>query len=500
MAGSVTTPYTTAVEFFGQKPSWIPDATDQQRIQSYQVYEDMYWNVPDTFKVSLRGTNSLPLYVPTARTIIDTTLRYYAPDFRVGVVDAVSGKDSNDSVAATMAIRDLFKREKIRSKMVGYKRYGLIHGDAVWHLTADASRPAGSRLTLTAIDPGMYFPIMDEEDADRRIGCHLAYPITTADGDRIRRVTYLKGDPRPDGTSTITVEEGIFKTDSWVGIDTPPELMVSPATELPPQITSLPVYHTKNFEEPGNPFGSSEARGLERIMGGVNQAVSDESLALALMGIGMYATDASHPIDPDTKKRVPWQLGPGRVVHHDGTKWERIQGVGNLADSYGTHYYRLWEALKQASSTPDIAIGSVDVQVASSGIALALQLGPMLAKAGEKNDLFLDTQNQLFYDILTMWMPAYEATTFAGISVDCVVGSAVPVDRQARFTELNDMLDRGIIDTEYYRTEAKKLGYVFPDTIGDTAKAEFDERNAQADPFATRLGSETVPANDGGAA
>jgi hypothetical protein len=496
MAGSVFTPYSTVADFFGQKPSWIPDAIDQQRIQSYQVYEEMYWNVPDTFKISLRGTNNLPIYVPAARTIVDTTLRYFAPDFRVSVVDSVSNADSTDSIAATMAIRDLFKREKIRSKMVGYKRYSLIQGDAVWHLTADESKPIGSRLTLTAIDPGMYFPINDEEDVDRRIGCHLAEPMATADGDRIRRVTYRKAE-----NGRITVEEGIFKTDDWRGPEAIPEIQVSKPIELPPQITSLPVYHTKNFEEPGNPFGSSEVRGLERIMGGINQAVSDESLALALMGIGMYATDASHPIDAITKKPVPWQLGPGRVVHHDGTKWERIQGVGNTAESYGTHYYRLWEALKQASSTPDVAIGSVDVQVASSGIALALQLGPMLAKAAEKNDLFLDTQNQLFYDILTMWMAAYEQTTFNQISVDCVVGSAVPVDREARFTELNDMLDRGVIDTDYYRSEAKKLGYVFPDDIGNKAKAEFDDRNAQADPFVARLTSEDDPnAGNGGSA
>jgi hypothetical protein len=334
----------------------------------------------------------------------------------------------------------------------------------------------------------MYFPITDEEDVDRIIGCHLVELISTADGPRIRRLTYRKV-PRPDGRNTITVEEGIFLTDKWGGPDATAQTVIRQETALPDAITSLPVYHTKNSEEPGNPFGSSEVRGLERIMGAVNQAVSDESLALALMGIGMYATDASHPIDPATKKQVPWQLGPGRVVHHDGTKWDRIQGVGNLGESYGTHYYRLWEALKWASGTPDIAIGTVDVSVAQSGIALALQLGPMLAKAAEKNDLLLDTHNQLFYDILTMWMAAYEQTTFEGVSVDCFVGDAVPVDRVARFAELNDMLDRGVIDTDYYRSEAKKLGYTFPDGIGATAKAEYDSRNA--DQFATRLDSET---------
>ncbi len=487
MAGGVFTPYSTGAEFFGQKPTWIPDELDVMRIQSYQTYEEMYWNVPDIFKVSLRGSNSQPIYIPTTRTIVDTTNRYYGADFR----PVVTGPSETTVAGAQLALSDFMKREKFRSKFNGYKRYGMIHGDAVWHLTADESKPVGSRLILTAVDPGMYFPIPDPEDVDRIIGVHLVEQLATADGPRIRRLTYRKV-PRSDGRNTITVEEGIFATDKWEGPLDKPETIIRPVTALPDAITSLPVYHTKNSEEPGNPFGSSEVRGLERIMGAVNQAVSDESLALALMGIGMYATDASHPIDPTTKKPVPWQLGPGRVVHHDGTKWERIQGVADLGGSYGTHYYRLWESLKWASSTPDVAIGTIDVSVAQSGVALALQLGPMLSKAAEKNDLLLDTHNQMFFDILTMWMPAYEETTFDGVGVDCVVGNAVPVDRPARFAELNDMLDRGVIDTEYYRVEATKLGYTFPTGIGGRAKAEYDERNAQPD-FGTRLDSEVDP-------
>lgn len=476
------TPYSTGVEYFGTKPSWIPDELDVLRIQSYQTYEELYWNVPDILKVALRGSNALPVYVPAARTVIDTTNRYYGADFRV-----VIGGTGDAVTAAQLAVTDLMKRERFRSKFNGAKRYGLIHGDQIWHLTADETKPVGNRLRLTAMDPAMYFPITDDDDVDRVTGCHLVELITTADGDRIRRLTYRK-EQNPNGTNTITVEEGIFRTDKWGGPEDQPERILRPVQELPPQITSLPVYHTKNTDTPGDPFGSSEVRGLERLFAGLNQTMSDEDLALALMGIGMYATDASQPIDLKTKQPVPWQLGPGRVVHHDGTNWTRVQGVGNLSESYGAHYNRLWEAIKQASATPDVAMGAVDVQVAMSGISLALQLGPMLAKAAEKNDLLLDTQNQMWYDVVTMWMAAYEQTTFEGITIDAVVGDAVPVDREARFAELNDMLDRGVIDTEYYRGEAKKLGYTFPEDIGINADAEFQARNASD--FTTRLTSE----------
>lgn len=490
MAAGLFTPYSTVGEFASAKPTWIPDELDIERIQSYQSYEQMYWNVPDIFKVSLRGTNDLPIYIPAARTIVDTTNRYYGVDFRVVFTDRDTGKSSTVTQAASLAYRDLVKRERFRSKFNGNKRYGLIRGDSVWHITADETKPVGSRLSLTALDPAMYFPIFDEDDVERIVGVHLVEQLTTDDGPRIRRLTYRKV-PRSDGSNTITVEDGIFEVDKWAGPTDRPERILKPPTPLPDDITAIPVYHTKNFEEPGNPFGSSEVRGLERIMGAMNQAVSDESLALALMGIGMYATDASHPIDPTTGKPVAWQMGPGRVLHHDGTKFDKLAGATGLADSYGVHYSRLWEALRQSSSTPDVAIGSVDVSVAQSGIALALQLSPMLAKVGEKNDLLLDTMNHLFFDVFTMWMPAYEETTFDNVDVECVVGSAVPVDREARFAELNDMLDRGVIDTDYYRAEATKLGYVFPDGIAETAKAEFEERNAAADPFAGRLTDET---------
>jgi len=484
----VFTPYSTSVELHGQKPTWIPDELDIQRISSYQTYEQIYWNVPDVFKVALRGSNDQPIYMPTARTIVDTTLRYTAPAFKVVTSDRMTGAASVEAVAASVALRDLMKRERFSSKFSGFKRYGLIRGDAIWHVTGDETKLLGSRISLTALDPGMYFPIPDEDDVDKIVGVHLVEQLETDDGPRIRRLTYRKVEG-----GGISVEEGIFATDKWGGPEDKPERVITPVQMMHPSITSIPVYHVKNFEEPGNPFGSSELRGLERIMSAVNQTVSDESLALALAGIGVYATDSSQPIDPVTRKPVPWQFGPGRVVHYDGSDFKRVQGVGSV-QPYSDHYERLVMALKEASATPGVAVGMVDVSVAQSGIALALQLAPMLTKVQEKNDLILDVHNQMFFDITTMWFDAYEQTAFDGVGIDCTVGDAVPVDRAARFTELNDMLDRGVIDTAFYRAECVKLGYVFPEDIQSTAAAEYQQRNA--DQFAARVADELTPTED----
>lgn len=477
---TVFTPYTTGAYLFGTKPTWIPDPLDIERIQSYQLYEQIYWNVPDVFKLTLRGANESPIYIPSGRTIVDTTNRYTAPSFNVTTRDSVTGKPSTDAAAAALAIQDLMKRERFRSKFSGNKRYGLIRADWLWHITADPNKLPGRRISIVAIDPAMYFPITDENDVDRVVGCHLVEQITTDDGPRIRRQTYRKTE-----NGRVTVEDAIFQLDKWNGPEARPESILRPVEELPPAITQLPVFHIKNTEEPGNPFGSSELRGLERLMSALNQTMSDEDLSLALVGIGMYATDGSEPTE--NGKTVPYRLGPGRVVHTDGSFFNRVGGVGSVVP-YGDHYDRIWEAMKQASSTPDIAIGGADVATAEAGIALALRMGPMLAKAGEKNEIVIDVHDQMFWTLVNEWFPAYEATTFTNVTVDCSVGDAVPVDRKARFAELNEMLDRGVIDTAYYRSEAQKLGYVFPDNIGETAAAEFKGRNS--DPFADRLAEE----------
>jgi hypothetical protein len=481
------TPYTTAKALFGSKPSWVPGDLDQERLQSYATYEQIYWAVPDVFRVSLRGSNEQPIYIPSGRTIVNTMNRYTAPNFNVIIQDRVPGTsgESQDTIAARMAISDLMAREAFKSKFNGNKRYGLIWGDWLWHITGDLDKALGSRIRIVALDPSMYFPITEDDDVDRVIGCHLAQETVDVNGDpRVRRLTYRKDSTNPEAP-VVTVEDGLFEVDNWAEPDSQPVQVLKPVTVLN-GITSLPVYHVKNFEEPGNPFGSSEMRGLEVIMGGINQVVSDEDLTLAIEGIGTYWTDAPQPIDPVTKKPTTWKLGPGRVAHIPaGSNMGRLTGASSV-QAYGDHYDRLVTSLRQAASTPDIAVGVVDVQVASSGIALALQLGPIVSAAGEKNDLILDTHNQMWFDIINQWFPAYEETTFTDVAVRCVVGDAIPVDRVARTAELNDMLDRHVIDTEFYRAEMRKLGYEFPDDIASRVAAEAD---AIAQRSATSLGS-----------
>jgi hypothetical protein len=486
----VFTPYSTVRNLMGTLPTWIPDQLDQERILSYQVYEQIYWGVPETFKIVARGTEDKPIYVPTGRIIVDTTHRYVASGFDFSV-DLRTGGDSSqsaDAQAVTLAMEDLWTRERFRSKFNGNKRYGLIRGDWAWHIVADDTKLPGSRISIYPLDPASYFPIWDEDDLDKIVGCHIVDTVQVGNDQFIKRLTYRKTE-----TGSITSEESLFKVDDWFGPEAKVQQVLKPLTELPPTITALPVYHIKNFEEPANPFGSSELRGLERIIASVNQTISDEELTLALEGLGVYATDAPPPVD-ENDQETTWQLGPGRVVEHPaGSKFERITGVGSVKPSQD-HLAFLLAMIHEASGTPDVARGKVDVKVAESGISLMLQMAPMLAKVDEKDQLVKDVHDQMFFDLVNGWFPGYESTSFGDARVRARVGDKLPVDRAARFKELNDMLDKGVISSDFYRSEATKLGYKFPDTMVNEIAADNATKAALVDPFGTRLAQED-PAN-----
>lgn len=488
------TPYSTLQSFFpGAKPTWIPDELDQERILSYQIYEMIYWNIPDAFKLTWRGTADKPIYLPSAKTIVETLHRYIAPSMTFNIAPtALNGAGESEIIGAQEYLQDFFTRERFMSKLNTGKRYGLIRGDWLWYIIADPNKAPGTRISMRMLDPASYFPVFDPDDIDKMTGCHIVdqYIPPGSTDIVIKRTTYRKpgySTAFPD-SQWITVSEAIFATDDWGGPEAKPLKTLRPEVELA-GIPTLPIYHIQNFEEPQNPFGSSELRGFERIITALNQGISDQELALALDGLGLYTTTAPRPTDDDGTEQN-WILGPGRVVERPvGSEFSRVTGVSSVTP-FTDHLNWLRERMNEASGISDVAVGSVDVTVAQSGVALALQFAPLLAKTDEKDQVIVDVHAQMNYDLITYWFPVYESTQFVGMRVNPVLGDKLPVDRDTRLGELNNMYDRQIISAAYYRAEAAKLGFIFPEGIGAETLNERAEFAKADDPYGARANIE----------
>jgi hypothetical protein len=502
------TPYSSVKPLMGPLDSWLT-AEDAERIMAYQVYEGIYRNVPQSFKLVQRGDEQNPIYIPSAKTIIEAKNRYLAKRWTYAMSPGV-GSDG-DRKALDLALQVLFRREQIWTKFATQKRYGLIRGDQVWHVVGDEEKEQGRRLSVYEVDPASYFPIFDPWNPDKIYGVHLVDPVANAAGKTvIKRQTYRKED-----NGVISYELSWWESGAWDdrddtivlkkvgGKDIPEGDSNKPVSfDLPSEITAIPVYHIKNNRTPGQPYGNSELAGLETLIQGVNQTISDEDLTLAMQGLGLYWTNSGPPVD-ENGDETNWKFGPGWVLEIDAeSTFGRVGGV-NAVTPMLEHIGKLEQAMRESAGVPDIAIGSVDVQTAESGIALAFKMGPILAGNEEKEGEILAVTDNMLFDIVTMWMPAFEGFTTVARAVS-IVDDPLPVNRVAILKEVTDMLatEPPMISVEYARTIIQeKLGYDFPlemaNAVVTEAAAIAAARNV--DPFAARAAGELEEEQGGGA-
>jgi hypothetical protein len=454
------TQWSTIAPYVGAYPAWA-GSENQMRLASYQVYESMYWNVPEAFKLIQRGSDTKPIYIPAARQIIETMQRYLAPSFSI-IPDPEAGTEAEQQAAMAL-LRPFVRRERFYSKFSMNKRYGLIRGDWLFHIFADSELPEGSRISIEAVDPGSYFPIYADDEVTI-IGCHLVDFVIDERGDtKVMRQTYRKvtglGGPSP-----ITRETSIYEVDAWGGPGQEEKRLevVDPIEELPPGITSIPVYHFPNAEEPGTPWGSSELRGIERMLAAINQSISDEEIELVLNGLGVYVTDAGSPINETTGEPMPWNLGPAKVIElPNGKKFERVTGTSSV-QPHQEHLKYLHDQVDLTTGASSAAKGKVDVQVAESGISLALQMAPIFSRAEEKELIITDKMTQLLFD-LRWWFEEYEGQSIGDALWIPSYGDRLPLNRKERFNEVMTMFKAHLVSGEWARSELTKIGYVFGD-------------------------------------
>lgn len=437
--------------------TWIPEE-DRIRVAAYMRYDDMYWNDPRQYALRILDDEQ-PIYIPNPRIIIDTTAYYLLKELKL------VAEDKNTS----QALEQFLKREVFYSRFHAAKQAGVARGDFVFHLTANPNKPEGSRISLNSVEPTNVFPIWDEDDPDRMVGCHLATPYLLSKEEdpeqkmRLRRLTYRIDDS--SGTRRISREEAIFEVENlWYGGGKAKRIKtILPLGYLDERITAIPVYWFKNRHWDGEAFGSSELRGIERLGEVVSQGTTDVAASLSLEGLGVYATDGGRPVVDDGSgnySETEWEVSPGKVMEvPQGSYFRRVEGVGSITPAVDQIKY-LESKMNEAAGLSDVALGKVEAQVAKSGIALAIKFLPTLAKIETRDQTGKDILTQLFYDWKT-WYQVFEHQTLQGDIVP-TIGDKLPTDRVARLNELNNMRDRKIITATYYRTEMEKLGYEFP--------------------------------------
>jgi Phage portal protein, SPP1 Gp6-like len=473
-----TRQYDSAIDFirddlkFSRLISNLSNQDDRIRLKSYMLYEDMYHNRPEHIRITLRGgsgtvpsvapsqahsaqyadddEDSIQIYIPSAKKCIEAVNRFLGVGWKIQPDPSVEQGGNVQQIE--LAIQNLFKRERMGSKFAQMKRYMLVKGDAMLHITADPNRPAGKRISILELRAEHYFPIEDEQG--NYIGCHIVDIINNPNNtirlnqytgkEVVRRQTYRKElDVNGYPTGRITSELGYFEMGKWDDRVLPPQEinMIQEVREvfyLPSEINQIPVYHWRNMPPPGSFFGTSELSGVESVINAINQSMSDEDLTLIMQGLGVYWTDASPPLDPSGNE-VEWEISPRSVVQvASGGQFGRVSGITTV-QPFGDHINALDEAMQQALAVPDIAIGVVDVTTAESGIALQLKLGPLLAKNQEKELDILDVGDQFIYDLTQGWMPAYEGVDTSGVAFINAFDDAMPKNKSKDLADLTTL-------------------------------------------------------------
>lgn len=528
----MVSPYATAVALNRPVPKYVSakQEEDQQRVQAYWTYDDIVNNVAEAFANLLRSDTDIKgrRYVPYGRAILEGTNRYLGRDLTVSYelpldspADPVAQSDLANWVKA------LFDREQFVVKFAEAKREMLRRGDSFLQLSADTSKPEGSRIRITRLDGSQYFPIFMGTDKERIAGIYIITLLTSPDQQTIvaQREWYQRI-LTPEDVAAVpgSVLGGIyykidfFEHDKWDDRFPLAKNDLTPAQPpawipwgpyytggqgqpgafagfaLPTSITAIPVYHFRNTNS--GPFGFSLLQGLETVLAGITQGITDEDMAIALAGIGVYWTDSGTPRDANGKE-VDWILAPGSVLEvDDGKKFGRVEGVSSVTPIQD-HVELLKDSALEASGTPDVAVGKVDVQVAESGVALAIKMAPVITANKEREDGMAAVLTQFLFDLLNGWAPGYEGRQpIDGVfTVNVTFGDPMPVDRAAVIAEIVALITAKIIDVQFAQQYlADKLGFNFPtDLLDRMASADAAVLDAQAARLGLEAGAPVAP-------
>jgi hypothetical protein len=508
--------FDAARDFLSQGDNNISAPNDRMRVQCYNYYENVYINSTYMLKITLRGDESHPLLLPSARKLIEATNRFLGVNLDY-LVEAQG--DAGIQNALETWWKSFFDRESVKSKFESSKRWGLIRGDAFLYLYANTAKAVGNRISIAEIDPRQVFPIEDPTDPFNLIGYHIIQivqdfrePNDVTKHVTQRRTFRKEQDDNGNFTGVVTMELSYWENSKWDDRISQGGLPLAdleavaggphaqPAEALPPLITELPVYHWSNNPMQNSTWGMSQLTGLETLLYGINQSLTDEDATMVFQGMGMYVTTAAPPVDPATGQVTNWNIGPQQIIEI-GTdqKFDRVTGVGDLKPFQDHINFIDEKGLSEAAGVPALAIGKVDVSSVQSGIALKMELMPLIAANAEKELEYINLLDQMFFDITTMWLPTYESETFgnaeamAQASVVCLFDDPMPVDRDASIQETLLLQTSNLILTSMAVNKLRTLGWKYPATDANGNPLSDDDIARMLNDQATQAASAQDP-------
>lgn len=476
--------YDAAKSYISGGSNNITAENDALRVQAYDLYEDIYRNAEENIRVQLRGEDQTAVIVPNGRKIVEATNRFLGVKMDYFVEPTLP---SEFAEAVDAYFKDLFKREKLTGKFNSNKRWGLVRGDAYFYIHADPNRPFGQRIRVTELDPRRVFEIEDHpNDPNELTGVHLVDLIqdprdNKPDKKIARRRTFRKAYDEFGNSVAVSSELTFWEVGKWD--DRTPQLIEKmqqvpypefeePAFILPFPITKLPVFKWSNDPAPNSSWGTSQLAGMETLLYAINQSLSDEDATLVFQGLGMYVTDAAPPQDA-AGNTGSWDVGPQQVIEiSTGQRFDRVSGVSTTAP-FLEHMNYINDNMCESGGVPQTAIGRVDVAAAESGIALKLELLPIIAANSEKEFQIINAMDAMFTQIATMWMPAYEIEMFGASEsivelmqqalVTVVFDDPMPKDRDAQVQEVIQLDAANLILKSMAVAKLRELGWAYPD-------------------------------------
>ncbi|MFE1558908.1 hypothetical protein ACFW6V_28490 [Streptomyces sp. NPDC058734] len=450
-----------------------------------------------------------------------------------GAEHAGDEEPTPEAVAAAevqQRLRDWAEKELLPLRMQAAERKAVLLGDAVYLLAWD---PEKARVRLRTLDPGFYFPVLDEDadPGDYPSKVHLAWEIPEAPARgtkaRVRRITYELGpisaatrstgagrrDLVADGSGGWLLELGdvvhpetgrIERTYPWAERPSAVTCYLTDAEwelddlrlgqqldDLPMEkarfktrtdgevldrldlrIDFLPIVHLTNSVSDGEHFGQSALAPVMQALDELAESDTDSARASATTGapiIGLAGVRTE--VDRVTGRPRPLAVEPGTVFQlGDGGRMDVLDTSGQLAE-LRARVEEMRERAAVNARLPAVSLGTADPARVPSGYALQLSLGP-LDSLVESMRLARAHKYALLLRFVQRLHQAGQAEGWpAGPAtpVRLVFGPHTPTDRSAVLDEVVRAVGAAVLSLETGVRMLQESGYPI-----DDAHAEID--------------------------